>query len=74
MPKITEIKPTRVYKEVQTAYDRGFRIVSAQGGTRSGKTYNIGYEIRDEREARQRVAERMHENYIKRKEKENESE
>ena len=41
MPKITEIKPTRVYKEVQTAYDRGFRIVSAQGGTRSGKTYNI---------------------------------
>ena len=41
MPKITEIKPTRVYKEVQTAYDRGYRIVSAQGGTRSGKTYNI---------------------------------
>lgn len=38
MPKITEIKPTRVYKEVQTAYDRDFRIVSAQGGTRSGRS------------------------------------
>ena len=36
-----EIKPTRVYKEVQTAHDKGYRIVSAQGGTRSGKTYNI---------------------------------
>ena len=35
------------------------------------RTYNIGYEIRDEREARQRVAERMHENYIKRKEAQN---
>ena len=45
MPKITEIKPTRVYKEVQTAYDRGFRIVSAQGGTRSGKTYDGTFQL-----------------------------
>ena len=35
------------------------------------RTYNIGYEIRDEREARERVAERMHEAYLKRKEAQN---
>ena len=48
--------------------------INQSGDKFIARTYNIGYEIRDEREARQRVAERMHENYIKRKEKENESE
>ena len=45
--------------------------INQSGDKFIARTYNIGYEIRDEREARQRVAERMHENYIKRKEKEN---
>ena len=47
--------------------------INQSGDKFIARTYNIGYEIRDEREARQRVAERMHENYIKRKEKENEN-
>ena len=47
--------------------------INQSGDKFLARTYNIGYEIRDEREARQRVAERMHENYIKRKEKENEN-
>ena len=42
--------------------------INQSGDKFIARTYNIGYEIRDEREARQRVAERMHENYIKRKE------
>ena len=45
--------------------------INQSGDKFIARTYNIGYEIRDEREARQRLAERMHENYIKRKEKEN---
>ena len=36
----TQIEPTRVFFELQAAYDAGFNIVSEQGGTRSGKTYN----------------------------------
>ncbi len=47
--------------------------INQSGDKFIARTYNIGYEIRDEREARQRVAERMHENYIKRKEKENDN-
>ena len=31
----------KVYMEVQNAWDNNMRILSAQGGTRSGKTYNI---------------------------------
>lgn len=34
------LKPTRVYWELEDAYNRGVNIVSEQGGTRSGKTYN----------------------------------
>ena len=45
--------------------------INQSGDKFIARTYNIGYEIRDEREARQRVAERMHENYIKRKEAQN---
>ena len=48
--------------------------INQSGDKFIARTYNIGYEIRDEREARKRVSDRMHENYIKRKEKENESE
>ena len=35
------IETTVVYRHLQTAYDRGFKQVSARGGSRSGKTYNI---------------------------------
>jgi len=45
--------------------------INQSGDKFIARTYNIGYEIRDEREERQRVAERMHENYIKRKEAQN---
>jgi len=38
MPKI---QTTEVYEHCQTAYDEGKRIVLAQGGSRSSKTYNI---------------------------------
>lgn len=36
-----KIKTTIVYKKVDEAYRKGKSIIIAQGGTRSGKTYNI---------------------------------
>lgn len=37
MPKI---QTTRIYSEIQTAYDKGFTTVLEQGSSRSSKTYN----------------------------------
>lgn len=36
-----KIKATRVYKEVAKAVESGYKVISAQGSSRSGKTYNI---------------------------------
>ena len=38
MPKV---QTTRVFREVQTAYGKGYTTISAQGSSRSGKTWNI---------------------------------
>lgn len=35
------IQTTRIYTEVQGALDSGYKIISAQGSSRSSKTYNI---------------------------------
>ena len=35
------IQTTRIYTEVQGALDGGYKIISAQGSSRSSKTYNI---------------------------------
>lgn len=35
------IQTTRVYKEVDTAVGKGYNVISAQGSSRSSKTYNI---------------------------------
>lgn len=35
------IQTTPVFREVNTAYRNGYTTISAQGGARSGKTYNI---------------------------------
>lgn len=35
------IQTTPVFREIQNAYTSGYTTVSAQGGARSGKTYNI---------------------------------
>ncbi len=35
------IQTTPVFREIQNAYTNGYTTVSAQGGARSGKTYNI---------------------------------
>ncbi|WFE85065.1 PBSX family phage terminase large subunit [Parabacteroides chongii] len=36
-----KIQTTKIYSEVQGALDAGYKIVSAQGSSRSSKTYNI---------------------------------
>lgn len=36
-----KIQTTKIYAEVQGALDAGYKIVSAQGSSRSSKTYNI---------------------------------
>lgn len=36
-----KIQTTKIYAEVQSALDAGYKIVSAQGSSRSSKTYNI---------------------------------
>lgn len=36
-----EILTTKIYTEVSRALDRGYKVVSAQGSSRSSKTYNI---------------------------------
>lgn len=38
---IREIKTNRIYRIIDKAIEKGFPIVSAQGGSRSGKSYNI---------------------------------
>ena len=45
MQEIRTIKPTRVFFEVDKAYNEGYRIISEQGSTRSGKTYNTMFWI-----------------------------
>lgn len=37
----TNIQTTPIFREVEKAYRAGYTTVSAQGGARSGKTYNI---------------------------------
>lgn len=41
MPGAATIQTTPVFREVQKAYKDGYTTISAQGGARSGKTYNI---------------------------------
>lgn len=65
------INRTEAYQPHFTPNKDLMKRINQTGDKFIARTYNIGYEIRDEREARQRVAERMHEHYIKRKEKEN---
>lgn len=36
-----KVQTTKVYKHIQMAYQNGYTITSAQGSSRSGKTYNI---------------------------------
>jgi len=68
------INRTEAYQPHFTPNKDLMKRINQTGDKFIARTYNIGYEIRDEREARERVAERMHEAYLKRKEKENESE
>lgn len=38
---MVRVQTTRVYNELERAYREGYTTVSAQGSSRSGKTYNI---------------------------------
>jgi len=40
-PKMNRVYCTRVFREVEDAFNAGYSTISAQGGSRSGKTYNI---------------------------------
>lgn len=38
---VEKIQTSRVYMDVEKAYREGFRTISLQGSSRSGKTYNV---------------------------------